>query len=237
MLQILQKLNLTIHDVFVIFLISIISYIVYVAIKYPDRALGTRSRKDLVGPKGFPIFGNAFSFLRRKTYIHYEQDLANKYGPLLIVSNDPQTIEHILKSDFENYEKSDVLRELGYEIFGDGIFVINGLHKWKFQRKIISRMFLGKNFRNLIYSSMIRKSQTLIDILTKYADSGNPIDLQDLFYKFTIDTFGDISFGVDFGCLTHPEEKSQFVTNLNYALEVMNERFEQPLWKFIENWE
>ncbi|CAG8463894.1 11909_t:CDS:2, partial [Dentiscutata heterogama] len=117
--------------------------------------------------------------------------------------------------DFENYGKSDILREMGYEIFGDGIFVING---------------------NLIYSSIIGKSQVLIDILIKYADNGNPIDLQDLFYKFTIDTFGDMSFGVDFGCLTHPEEKSQFVTNFDYALKVMNERFEQPLWKFIEKY-
>ncbi|CAG8783519.1 6857_t:CDS:2, partial [Dentiscutata erythropus] len=108
--------------------------------------------------------------------------------------------------DFENYGKSDILHEMGYEIFGDGIFVING------------------------------KSQVLIDILTKYADSRNPIDLQDLFYKFTIDTFGDISFGIDFGYLTHPEEKSQFVTNFEYALKVIQDRFEQPLWKFIEKY-
>ncbi|RIB00396.1 cytochrome P450 [Gigaspora rosea] len=245
MIQILRKLNIATSDIFILFLISFVSYIIYLTIKYSDRAVGTISRKDLVGPKGIPIFGNFFSVIRRKTYIQFEHELANKYGQLftftifklgrVIVSNDPRTIEHVLKTRFDDFGKDEVIHEMGYEMFGDGIFAVNG-YKWKFQRRIISHLFLGKNFKNLIYTSVIGKSKIVINILKKYADSGKPIDLQDLFYKFTMDTFGDMSFGVDFGCLTHPEEKSQFVINFDYAQDVIFGRFTQPFWKLVEKY-
>ncbi|CAG8807061.1 22862_t:CDS:2, partial [Dentiscutata erythropus] len=103
---------------------------------YPDCAIGTISRKDLVGPKGIPLIGNLISLLRRNTYVQYEQELANKYGSLFtitvlqhgrtIVSNDTQTIEHVLKTDFDEYGKSDDYYEIGYDIFGDGIFSVDG---------------------------------------------------------------------------------------------------------------
>ncbi|CAG8697450.1 11375_t:CDS:2, partial [Scutellospora calospora] len=96
----------------------------------------TRCRKDIVGPKGIPIFGNFFSIIKRNSYIHYEHELAIKYGSFftftfpsygrVIVINDPQSIEHVLKTNFEDYGKSDFFHELGYEMFGDGIFAVNG---------------------------------------------------------------------------------------------------------------
>ncbi|CAG8748029.1 34277_t:CDS:2, partial [Racocetra persica] len=104
--------------------------------RYPDRAIGINPRKDLVGPKGVPIFGNLFSFLKRKTYIQFSQELVDKYGSLytftilgfgrVIVSNDPQTIEHLLKTNFEDYGKSDAFYKMGYDVFGDGIFAVDG---------------------------------------------------------------------------------------------------------------
>ncbi|CAG8597035.1 3072_t:CDS:2 [Cetraspora pellucida] len=200
MIQILQKLNITFNDIYILSLLSFASYIIYLVISYPDRAMGTGPRKDLVGPKGVPIFGNFFSFIKRDTYIHLLQELADKYGSLftitilgigrIIISNDPQTVEYILKTNFEDYKKSDVIYEVGYDIFGDGILSVDG-YKWKFQRRIISQLFMGKNFRNLIYTSITEKSKAVLNILKKHADSGKPIDLQDLFYRFTIDTFGE----------------------------------------------
>ncbi|CAG8851079.1 10889_t:CDS:2, partial [Racocetra persica] len=83
---------------------------------------------------------------------------------------------------------------------------------WKFQRKLISHQFQKKNFGNITYASIIRKSEIVINVLKKYADSGKPIDLKDLFFRFTTDTSGDLSFGVDFGCLAHIGEESKFVT-------------------------
>ncbi|CAG8594257.1 17501_t:CDS:10, partial [Dentiscutata erythropus] len=154
MIQIFQKLNIASFD-------------------YPDRAIGTISRKDSNYRKSNP-------YLKKNTYAQYQQELANKYGPLFtftvfnhgrtIVSNDPRTIEHLVKTGFDEYGKSDDLYKIAYDVYGDGIFAVDG---------------------DLIYKSVIEKSKVVINILKKYADNGKPIDLQDLFYRFTMDTFGE----------------------------------------------
>ncbi|CAG8686463.1 4161_t:CDS:2, partial [Dentiscutata heterogama] len=120
-----------------------------------------------------------------------------------VVINDPQLLEHMLKTNFECFEKGDILHELLYDLFGDGIFAVD---------------------------SMVEKSKTVLDILRKCADNGKPIDLQDLFYRFTLDTLGD----VDFGCLTSPEKPVHFAIDFDNAQKIIDWRWEQPLWKYIE---
>jgi hypothetical protein len=41
----------------------------------------------------------------------------------------------------------------------------------------------------------------LTDVVSTAAGSGRPLDLHDLMYRFTLDSFGQIGFGVDVGCL------------------------------------
>ncbi|RIB18461.1 cytochrome P450 [Gigaspora rosea] len=245
MIQILQKLKLSTFDAFILCLILFVSYIIHLLIKYPDCAIGARHRKDLVGPKGIPLIGNLISLIKRKTVVQYEHELANKYGSnfsftalgqgRVIVSNDPRTVEHVAKTNFDDYPKGEKLYKISYDVFGDGISTVNG-PKWKFQRKMISHLFQGKNFRNLIYTSVIRKSKAVINILKEHADIEKPIDLKDLFSRFTIDTIGDISLGEDFRCLTHPDEMSQFVTYLDVIVFGIFGRFENPFWKFTEKY-
>ncbi|CAG8685575.1 6932_t:CDS:2, partial [Racocetra persica] len=210
---------------------------------YPDRAIGVRARPELKGPRGFPIIGNFISLIRSKGYIYYVLDLIDKYGPVFtftlpkkgrfIMINDPQLLEHMLKTNFECFEKGDILYELMYDLFGDGIFAVDG-PKWKFQRKLLSHLFQERHFEDLISISMIEKSRIVLNILQKCADSGKPIDLQDLFYRFTLDTLGDVFFSVDFGCLTSPEKPVQFAIDFDNVQRTIDWRWEQPLWKYIE---
>ncbi|CAG8569578.1 11457_t:CDS:2, partial [Scutellospora calospora] len=199
----------------------------------------SRARPELNGPRGLPIIGNFILLLRSKGFFYYCLDLIDKYGPIFtftlpkkgrfIMINDPKLIEHMLKTNFEYFEKGDILHELMYDIFGDGIFAVDG-YKWKFQRRIISYLFQGKNFKDLICVSMAEKSKIVLNILRNCADNGKPIDLQDLFYRFTLDTLGDI----DFGCLSNPEKPVQFAVDFDYAQRNIDWRWQQPLWKYIE---
>ncbi len=50
------------------------------------------------------------------------------------------------------------------------------------------------------------KMQLLSDLVGRAADSGTPLDLHDLMYRFTLDSFGQIGFGVDPGCLRTTEK-------------------------------
>ncbi|CAG8758368.1 936_t:CDS:2, partial [Racocetra persica] len=210
-------------------------YIIHLAIKYPD-AIGATTRKDIPGPKGVPIFGNLFTFVFKKnSYIELQQELANKYAGRNVVSNDPQTLEYVLKTKFENFQKNPAAIQVYHDLLGDGIFMAEG-PMWKFQRKLISQQFQQKSFGNIIYASVIRRSEIVINVLKKYADSGKPIDLKDLFFRFTIETIGDLSFGVDFECLTYTGEESKFVTSFDYVQTGTLERIFQPFWKLTEKY-
>jgi hypothetical protein len=54
-------------------------------------------------------------------------------SPRRVILSDPKCVEHILKSNFENYPKGDHLHEMLYPFFGDGIFNVDGT-AWKRQR-------------------------------------------------------------------------------------------------------
>jgi cytochrome P450 len=52
-----------------------------------------------------------------------------------------------LIANFENYVKGDYFNKIMGELMGSGIFNADG-EKWKVQRKVASRIFHVKNFRD-----------------------------------------------------------------------------------------
>ena len=52
----------------------------------------------------------------------------------------PANIEHILKKNFENYEKGEFMKTIFHDFLGDGIFNADG-EQWKVQRKVASNIF------------------------------------------------------------------------------------------------
>jgi len=41
----------------------------------------------------------------------------------------------------------------------------------------------------------VAKAEKVASILDKIAESGKPVDIQDLFFRFTLDSIGEIGFG------------------------------------------
>ncbi|CAG8758114.1 14737_t:CDS:2, partial [Gigaspora rosea] len=85
--------------------------------KHPDCAIGARHRKDLVGPKEKHSFDD---------FLNQNSSFTVLGQGRLIVSNDPRTVEHILKTNFDDYPKGEIFYEIANDIFGDGIFSVNG---------------------------------------------------------------------------------------------------------------
>ncbi|KAF9925811.1 hypothetical protein FBU30_004460 [Linnemannia zychae] len=62
------------------------------------------------------------------------------------------------------------------------------------------------------------------------------IDLQNIFYLLTLDSFGRIGFGESFGCLIDPEKEVPFAAAFDRLQAVLSERFNFPFWKIKDWW-
>ena len=80
---------------------------------------------------------------------------------------------------------------------GEGIFTIDG-NEWKRQRKTASHLFKIRELK-LMADTFLTHGKELVEILKNNQDQ--IIDLQDLFSRLTLDSIGEIAFGVPIGSL------------------------------------
>ncbi|KAI8346292.1 cytochrome P450 [Mortierella sp. GBAus27b] len=219
-------------------------YILYNLIKYRDNSIGTR-RTNIPGPKGWPLIGNLI--LMASTPVSQISQLHDrfheKYGPTwtvtilglgrLIMVNDPAVLEHVLKTNFWAYEKGPILRESMQDLLGHGIFSADGEH-WKWQRKMASHIFNVKAFRDYTSNVFVQESNKVADYLDTMAQKGAAVDIHDILLKFTLDSFGEVSFGQSFGCLDDPEQEVEFAAAFDRLNAAVSERLFQGPWKLVE---
>ncbi|KAG0222435.1 cytochrome P450 [Mortierella sp. GBAus27b] len=224
------------------------AYILYIVIKYRRTAFGARPRHDLDGPRGVPLLGNIFEVLRRPRTQNYQNQTRNheiKYGSHYSVSlpgvgriiniADPEMLDHVLRVNFWAYEKGDHLRNSLAPMVGQGIFGADGEH-WRWQRKLASHIFNVKSFRAYTSDVFCREAQLVIDYLSTAADTDKVVDLQNIFYLFTLDSFGEIAFGQSFGCLKDPEREVEFATAFDRLNHALSYRIIAPFWKIKDWW-
>ena len=67
------------------------------------------------------------------------------------------------------------------------------------------------------------------------AHAGAPFDVQQLFARYTLDSIGQIGFGVEIGCLDdkegQDEERKAFAAAFDTSTNLIGNRFVDPLWK------
>eukprot|EP00053_Salpingoeca_punica_P018017 m.175061 g.175061 ORF g.175061 m.175061 type:complete len:574 (-) comp17340_c0_seq1:1920-3641(-) len=166
----------------------------------------------------------------------YEEQLA-KYGthfyfrvPFLRAwfVTEPADVQHFLATNFGNYIKGDSFGEPMYDLIGHGIFAVDG-EKWRIQRKIASREFSVSKFRNLQLHAFVEHAEKVVEIVRKHARKGEAFDLQDVFYRFTMDSMVKIAFGQSVDCLG--SEHIPFMSAFDEATRLTMIRWFDPLWK------
>ena len=115
------------------------------------------------------------------------------------------------------------------DILGNGIFTVDG-HSWKFQRKTAANIFSVKNFREFV-ETVFKNEMDLV--FEKVNDSlSDPIDVHDLFFRFTLDGFAQIGFGTQLNCMNN--QSIPFAMAFDRCQAAMDFRFFSPLWKLEE---
>ncbi|KAK3829985.1 MAG: cytochrome P450 [Linnemannia gamsii] len=213
-------------------------------IKYPNRAFMTKARPDLKAagkePSGLPLIGNLVHILLHMddlvTFLHkcFQEsgDVISITFPVfgrVIIVNRPEFIEHILKINFENYVKGDIIRGNMMDLFGRGIFVTDR-EEWKFHRKTASNIFTTKLYRSLVEGAFKSSAEDFSTILDRAIAADKPVDLQEKFLKLTLDAFGKLTFGLEFKALLSGSGPNEFGDAFDFLTSAADARLANPIW-------
>ncbi|XP_054816672.1 cytochrome P450 94C1-like [Prosopis cineraria] len=142
------------------------------------------------------------------------------------ITSDPDNVQHILKTRFDNYPKGKPFSTLLGDLLGRGIFNVDG-DSWKFQRKMASLEISSVANRSYALDIVTEEIRTrLIPLLASTASGkrGQVLDLQDIFRRFSFDNICKFSFGFDPGCLLSSLPTSSFADAFDLASKLSAER-------------
>uniref|UniRef100_A0A3Q7EKZ2 Cytochrome P450 n=1 Tax=Solanum lycopersicum TaxID=4081 RepID=A0A3Q7EKZ2_SOLLC len=192
--------------------------------------------RTIYHPIGGTIFNQLINFHRLH---HYMTDLACKYKTYRLISpfrneiytSDPANVEYILKTNFDNYGKGWYNYSILKDLFGDGIFTVDG-DKWQGQRKLSSHEFstrVLRDFSSVVFRKNVAK---LAHVLSNAANSNTTVDIQDLFMKSTQDSIFRVACGVDLDSICGSNEESKkFGDAFDNANAMTTWRYVDVFWK------
>jgi len=215
------------------------------ALKYPNRAIFDEFPKGIPHGEGYPLVGalpnmlmnaekiNDF-LLRGFTVLDSQTITQSALGmPRTISTINPESIEHILKHNFENYVKGPQFNMATEQVFGHGIFNANG-DQWKFQRKTASHIFNIKNFRDHFTEVFVRNLKLAAKLwFDKAAEENGIIDFHNIMFKFTLDSFVVLGFGRSLHAI-ESVENVPFSDSFDACQLLCFKRFINPFWKLTE---
>ncbi|KAF9932696.1 hypothetical protein FBU30_007539 [Linnemannia zychae] len=234
------------RSVFEYIILATMGLFVSAIIKYPNRAFLTRDRPDLADKalKGVPLLGNMPSLIKNSNNSLENMNRGfNHFGdyfsltlPLfgrVILVNSPEHLEHILKTNFNNYIKGSIFRDQLKDILGRGIFVSDH-DEWRFHRKTAANIFTTKLYRQLVQGAFQDTGLALCSVIDRHRIQSKPVDLQEQFMKLTLDAFGKLTFGLEFNALTC-DGPNEFGDAFDYLTANVDSRSTNPFW-FLTDW-
>lgn len=133
-----------------------------------------------------------------------------------IHTNDLKNITHILKN-IEIYGKGPLIKEHFEEMLGEGIFRTDG-DVWFKHRKTSSHLFNLNIFKHSVLDTFNEHGEEMVAKIATF--NGKPFDIQDIFFRFTLDSIGQIAFGTSFS--SQKKDKIPFAEAFDYLQYVTN---------------
>ncbi|KAL2336374.1 hypothetical protein Fmac_010820 [Flemingia macrophylla] len=196
-------------------------------------------QRNKKGPKTWPFLGAAIEQLMNYDRMHdWLLNYLSKSKTVVVPMPsrtctyiaDPANVEHVLKTNFNNYPKGEVYRSYMEVLLGDGIFNVDG-ELWKKQRKIASLEFASRNLRDFSTQVFREYALKLSGILSQASFLNKEIDMQELLMRMTLDSICKIGFGVEVETLAPNLPENSFALAFDTANIIVTLRFIDPLWK------
>jgi len=122
--------------------------------------------------------------------------------------------------------KGPILYEVTKDFLGDGIFNVSG-PKWLLQRKQAAYVFSERSLTYTMLPNFEARTQRVVDMLSDLKD-GESIDLQEVFFNYTMDSFCDIALGWKTNAMGG---ESGFGENYDAIFALIIKRIHTPVWK------
>ncbi|EGG04372.1 cytochrome P450 monooxygenase [Melampsora larici-populina 98AG31] len=221
-----EYLHLIKELAFFLIALRVVSYI----FKYRKRAVGTSERKDVYHDlPGWPLIGQLPEvILNRRCIIEWGARITRVYGAgaaltlpgtRLIQISRPEWIEYVQKTNFSNYVKGNLFQDVMSPVFGQGIFVTDGA-AWKATRQTKTRIFNARNFKTIVTPAMHETLRSFNGFLDLKVREGAIVKMDDVFHRFTLESFVKMMFGREIGALSvlkAENEADPFVNAFDYV--------------------
>ena len=155
----------------------------------------------------------------------------------------PDCLQHILKDNFENYEKGKLTASFR-ELMGKAIFTSDG-DIWKFHRKIVATILSRETVKHAA-TLMKAKLTSVKEYLTEMSETGKVFDFQDLCYKIIFDVFAKLAFGVELNQVnairnekvadSNQQKMDEFTDAFDRLQYYTHLRFNDLLWQFKQKY-
>ncbi|KAG6553429.1 hypothetical protein Mapa_005164 [Marchantia paleacea] len=198
------------------------------------------SQRDHKGPKKWPFIGCIIEQARNFDRLHdwlfdyFKSGCLTYSVPMISINNtftaDPRNVEHILKNNFNNYPKGELIKERFGDMLGHGIFNVDG-DMWRHQRKVATLEFASSKLRDFSIHAFRTEALKLVQVLAIAAKNGQSVDLQDLFMRLTLDSICKVGFGVDIGSLSPMLPAIPFANAFDEANRLIVRRYIDMFWK------
>lgn len=199
------------------------------------------SLSQLPGPKGLPLLGNLLQIDLPKLHSILE-GWAGIYGDIyqfklfnktVVAITEHSLIQSIMRDRPETYRRVTAIEKVGAELGSNGVFAAEGEH-WQHQRQVTLQAFKPEQLRRF-FPMMQKITERLQKHWGKIADTGQAIDIQEDWMRFTVDVTTNFAFGYDINVLEQ-EGGDSFQRHLEKFLPVFNRRANAPFpyWHFFK---
>lgn len=198
-----------------------------------------RQLADLTGPRGWPIFGNAFQLDVPRIHQILE-DWGKKYGPIYKVSlmgqvavvvSDIEIIESVLRARPKAFRRTGSVEQVFAEMGTAGVFSAEG-SAWRAQRRLAMQALSNRHLRSF-FPTLRRVAERLRTRWAKSNPDAGGLDIDADLMRFTVDVTTSLVFSTDMDTLGEGDDVLQQHLSLVFPAFARRLLGAIPYWRYF----